>query len=155
MDPLWPSDFIGICVPISHSNIFLSLNNPSFHLLSLIILFSVISHSLSANSPIYCLLTLSFVNKVLPSQSYGFSSSHVWMWELIYKKSWVLKNWSIWAAMLEKTLESPLDSKEILPVHPKGNQSWIFIGRTDGEVETPILWPPDVKKLTHWKRVWC
>ena len=67
------------------------------------------------------------------------------MWELIYKKSWVLKNWSIWAAMLEKTLESPLDSKEILPVHPKGNQSWIFIGRTDAEAKSPILWPHDGK----------
>ena len=74
-----------------------------------------------------------------------FSSSHVWMWELDYKESWVLKNWCFWTVVLEKTLESPLVHKEIKPVHPKGNQSWIFIGRTDAEAEAPILWPPDVK----------
>ena len=86
----------------------------------------------------------SFLTKVhLSSQSYGFSSSHVWM--LDYKESWALKNWCFWTVVLEKTLESPLDSKEIQPVHPKGNQSWIFIGRTDAEAETPILWPFDVK----------
>ena len=79
------------------------------------------------------------------SQSYGFSSSHVWMWELDYKESWVAKNWCFWTVVLEKTLESPLDSKEIQLVHPKGNQSWVFIGRTDAEAETPILWPPDAK----------
>ena len=80
----------------------------------------------------------------LSSESYGYSSSHVWMWELDYKESWALKN-CFWTAVLEKTLESPLDCKEIEPVHPKGNQSWIFIGSTDAEAETPILWPPDVK----------
>ena len=69
----------------------------------------------------------------------------VWLWELDYKESWVLKNWCFWTVVLEKTLEHPLDSKEIEPVNPKGNQSWVFIGRTDVEVETPILWPPDVK----------
>ena len=69
----------------------------------------------------------------------------VWIWELDHKESWVLKNWCFWSVVLEKTLESPLDCKEIQPVHPKGNQSWIFIGRTDAEVEAPILWPPDVK----------
>ena len=74
-----------------------------------------------------------------------FSSSHVWMWKLDYKESWAPQNWCFWTVVLEKTLESPLDSKEIQPVHPKGNQSWIFIGRTDVEAETPILWPPDVK----------
>ena len=74
-----------------------------------------------------------FINKRLSSQGYGFSSSHVWMWELDCKESWVLKNWCFWSVVLEKTLESPLDSKEIQPVHPKGNQSWIFIGRTDAE----------------------
>ena len=79
------------------------------------------------------------------SQSYGFSSSHVWMWELDYKESRVLKNWCFWTMMLEKTLESSLDCKEIQPVNPKGNQSWMFIGSTDTESETPILWPPDVK----------
>jgi len=77
--------------------------------------------------------------------SFGFSSDHVWMWEMDYKESWVPKNWCFWTVVLEKTLESPLDCKEIQPVHSKGNQSWIFIGRTDVEAETPILWPPDVK----------
>ena len=86
-----------------------------------------------------------FANKGPSSQSYGFSSSHVWMWELDYKESWALKNWCYWTVVLEKTLESPLDCKEIQPVHPKGNQSWIVFGRTDAEAETSILWPPDVK----------
>ena len=67
------------------------------------------------------------------------------MWELVYKESWVPKNWYFWTVVLEKTLESPLDSQEIQPVHPKGNQSWILIGRTNAEAETPILWPPDAK----------
>ena len=92
-----------------------------------------------------------FANKGPSSQSYGFSSSHVWMWELDYKESWALKNWCFWTVVLEKTLESPLDCKEIQPVHPKGNQSWTFIGRTDAKVETPILWPPDVKNWLVWK----
>ena len=86
-----------------------------------------------------------FANKGPSSQSYGFSSSHVWMWELDYKESWVPKNWCFWTVVLEKTLLSPLDCKEIQPVHPKGNQSWIFIGRTDAKAEAPILWPPDAK----------
>ena len=86
-----------------------------------------------------------FVNKGLPSQGYGFSSSHVWMWELHHKESWAMKNWCFWTVVLEKTLESPLDCKEIKPANPKGNQSWIFIGRTDAEAEAPKLWPPDVK----------
>ena len=86
-----------------------------------------------------------FANKCPSSQSYGFTSSHVWMWKLDYKESWALKNWCFWTVVLEKTLESPLDCKEIQPVHPKGNQSWIFIGRTDVEAETPILWPHDAK----------
>ena len=86
-----------------------------------------------------------FANNGPPSQSYGFSNSHVWMWELDYKESWALKNWCFWTVVLEETLESPLDCKEIQPVFPRGNQSWIFIGKTDAEVETPILWPPDVK----------
>ena len=87
-----------------------------------------------------------FTNKGSYSQSYGFSSSHVWMWELEHKESWVPKNWCFWTVVLEKTLESPLDCKEIQPVHPKWNQSWIFIVKTDVEAETPILWPPDAKK---------
>ena len=90
------------------------------------------------------------VNKGPSSQGYGFSSDHVWMWELDCKESWVPKNWCFWTVMLEKTLESPLDCKEIQPVHPKGNRSWVFIGRTDAEAETPILWPPDANWLI-WK----
>ena len=86
-----------------------------------------------------------FANKSLSSQSYGFSSSHAWMWELDYKERRVQKNWCFWTVVLEKTLESPLDCKDIQSVNPKGNQSWIFIGRTDVEAETPILWPPDTK----------
>ena len=86
-----------------------------------------------------------FANKGLSSQSYGFSSSHVWMSELDYKEIWTPKNWCFWTVVVEKTLESPLDSKEIQLVHPKENQSWIFTGRTDAEAETPILWPLDTK----------
>ena len=85
-----------------------------------------------------------FVNKGLSSQGYDFSNSHVWMWELDYKQSWAPKNWCFWTVVLEKTLESPLDCKEIQPVHPK-DQSWVFIGRTDAESETSIFWPPDAK----------
>ena len=103
-----------------------------------------------------------FANKGPSSQSYGFSSSHVWMWELDYKGSWVLKNWCFWTMVLERILESPLDCKEIKRVNPKGNQSWIFIGRTDAEAETPILWPleakswltgkdPDARKDWRWE----
>ena len=73
------------------------------------------------------------------------------MWELYYKESWALKNWCFWTVMLEKTLESPLDYKEIQPVHSKGNQSWVFIGKTDVETETPILWPPDAESWLIWK----
>ena len=86
-----------------------------------------------------------FANKGLSSQSYGFSYSHVWMWELDHKESWAPKKWCFWTVVLEKTLEGPLDSKEIQPVHPKENQSWIFNGGTDAEAEAPILWLPDVK----------
>ena len=109
-------------------------------------------------------------NKVPSSQSCGFSSSHVWIWELDYKESWALKNWCFWTVVLEKTLESPLDSKKIQPVHPNGDQSWVFIGRTDAETETLILWPwnplaiplamklnpkfSSYEELTHFKRLW-
>ena len=86
-----------------------------------------------------------FANKGLSIQGYGFPSSHVWMWELDCEESWAPKNWCFWTMVLEKTLESPLDCKEIQPVYPKGDQSWVLIGRTDVEAETPILWPPDVK----------
>ena len=92
-----------------------------------------------------------FPNKRSSSQSYGFSSNRVWMWELDYKEIWAPKSWCFWTVVLEKTLESSLDCKEIQSVHPKGNQSWIFIGRTDAEAETPILWPPDVKSWVLWK----
>ena len=87
----------------------------------------------------------------LPSQTYRFSSSHVWMWELDYKESWAPKNWCFWTEVLEKALESPLDCKEIHPIHPKGNQSWVFIGRIGAEAETPIVWPPDMKSWLIWK----
>ena len=92
-------------------------------------------------------------NKGPSSQSYSFSSSHVWMWELNHKESLELKNWCFWTVVLEKTLVSPLDCKEIKPVSCIGNQSWIVIGRTDAEAEAPILWPTD-EELTHWKRPW-
>ena len=82
---------------------------------------------------------------------YGFSSGHVWMWDLDYKESWAPKNWCFWTVVLEKTLESPLEYNEIHSVNPKGGQSWVFIGRTDVEAETPILWPPDAKKWLIWK----
>ena len=86
-----------------------------------------------------------FTNKGLSSQGYGFSSGHVWMWELGYKASWASKNWCFWAVVLEKTLESPLAYQGIQPVNPKGDQSWIFTGRTDAEAEMSIHWPPDGK----------
>ena len=92
-----------------------------------------------------------FVNKGPSSQGYGFSSGHVWMWELEYKESWVPKNWCFWTVVLKKTLESPLDYKEIQAVHPKGNQSWLFIGRTDAEAEALTTW---CKEPTYWKRLW-
>ena len=86
-----------------------------------------------------------FDNKCPSSQSYGFSSSHVWMWELDHKETWAPKNWCFWTVVLEKILEGYLDNKMIKPVNPKGNQSWIFIGRTDAETKAPVLWPPDRK----------
>ena len=92
-----------------------------------------------------------FVNEGPFSQGYGFSGSHVWMWELDYKESLVPKNWSFWTVVLEKTLESPLDCKEIQPVHSKGDQLCMFIGRTDVEAETPILRPPDMNSWLIWK----
>ena len=86
-----------------------------------------------------------FANKSPSIRSYGFSSSHVWMWELDHKESWTPKNWWFSTVVLEKTLESPLDCKEIQPIHSKGNKSWLFIERTDAQVETPVLWPSDAK----------
>ena len=100
-----------------------------------------------------------FAKKGPSSQGYGFSSSHVWMWELEYKESWAPKNWCFWTVVLEKTLESPLDCTKIQPVHPKGDQSWVFIGGTDVEAEAPILWPPNVESWLIWKKKkkkpWC
>ena len=93
----------------------------------------------------------SFVNKGPSSQGCDFSSSHVWMWELDYKESWVPKNWCFRTVVLEKTLESSFACKEIQPVHPKGDQSWVFIGRTNVKAETLILWPLDVKSWLIWK----
>ena len=92
-----------------------------------------------------------FANKGPSGQGYGFSSGHVWMWEWDREESWVPKNWCFWTVVLEKTLESPLDCKEIQPVHPKGDQSWVFIGRTDVEAETPILWSPHAKSWLFGK----
>ena len=82
-----------------------------------------------------------------------FPSSHIWIWELDYKESWVMKNWCFWTVVLQKILEHHLNCKEIQPVHPKGNQSWMFIGKTDSETETPILWPPDLKRPWCWERL--
>ena len=98
--------------------------------------------------------TYHFAHKGLFSQSHGFSSSHGWMWELDHKEGWELKNWCFWTVVLDKSLESPLDCKEIKPVNPKGHQTWMVLGRTDVEAETLILWPPDVK---NWliERPWC
>ena len=85
----------------------------------------------------------------------GFPNSHVWIWELDHKESWVPKNWCFWTVLVEKTLESPSDSREIKPVNHKGNQSWIFIGRNDAEAETAVPWASWWEELTHWKRPWC
>ena len=92
-----------------------------------------------------------FANKGPSSQGYGISSGHVWMWELDYKESWAVKNWCFWTVVLEKTLESSLDCKEIQPVHLKGNQSWIFTGRTDAQAETLVPWSPEAKNWLVWK----
>ena len=96
-----------------------------------------------------------FANKGLNRQSYGFPSGHGWMWKLDYKESWAPKNWCFWTVVLEKTLESPLNCKEIQAVHPKGNQSWVFIGRTDAEAETLNTLATWCEELTHLKRPWC
>ena len=100
------------------------------------------SHSDWCEVIAHCSFGLHFSNN---EQSYGFFSGHVWMWELDCEESWVPKNWCFWTVVLEKTLESPLNFKEIQPVHSKGGQSWVFIGRTDVQAETPILWPPHAK----------
>ena len=96
-----------------------------------------------------------FANKGPSSQSYGFSSSHLWMWELDDKESWAQKNGWIWTVVLEKILVSSMDCKVNKYVKPKRNQSWIFIGRSDAEDDAALVWPPDAKKLTHWKQPWC
>ena len=96
------------------------------------------------------LSNLSVKSFPLKEQRNSWGCMHVWMWELNYRESWVLKNWCFWTVVLEKALESRLDCKEILPVHPKGNQFWVFIGKTGIEAETPILWPPDGKSWLIW-----
>ena len=92
-----------------------------------------------------------FAKKGPSSQGYGFSSGHVWMWELDCQEGWAPKNWCFWTVVLEKILDSPLHYKEIQPVHSKGDQSWVFFGRSNVEAETPILWPPDPKCWLIWK----
>jgi len=84
-----------------------------------------------------------------------FSCGHVWMWELDCEEGWAPTNWCFWTVVLEKTLESPLDCKEIQPVHSEGNEPWDFFGRNDAKAETPVLWPPECEELSHWKRLWC
>ena len=109
-----------------------------------------------AMTNLYSILKSRDIAQKSPSgQNYGFSNSHVLMWELDHKESWVLKNWCFWSVVLEKTLESPLDCKEIKPVNPKGNQLWIFIRRSDPEAEAPVVWPPDAKNWLIGKRPWC
>ena len=126
------------CLLQHHSSKALILWHSAFFIIQL-------SHPCMTTGNIIALTRQTFVNKGPFSQSCGFSSSHVWMLELDYKESWVPKNWCFWTVVLEKTLESPLDSKEIQPVHPKGNQSWVVIGTTDAEAEAPILWPSTAK----------
>ena len=99
---------------------------------------------------------LETLNMWFPNNSYVFPSRHVWIWELDHKEDWVPKNWCFQTVVLEEALENPLDCKEIQPVHPKGNQSWIYIGRTDAEAEAPVVLLPDIsEEPTHWKRPWC
>ena len=93
---------------------------------------------------------ITFVNKGPSSQGYGFSSGHIWMWKLDCEESWA-QNWCFWTVVLEKTLDSPLDCNEIQPVHPKGDQTWVFIERNDVEAETLIIWPLDAKNWLVWK----
>ena len=112
--------------------------------------FSSVQFSRSVVSDLVFTTCFCFVRLVF-WQGYVFSSSHIWMWELDYKESWVLKNWCFWTVVLENTLESPLNSKEIQLVQSSGNQSWIFIGRTDAEAATSIIWPPDAKSWLIWK----
>ena len=102
---------------------------------------------------VYEFARATLTNKGRSSQGYGFSSGHVWMWKLDCEESWVPKNWCFLTVVLEKTLESPLDCREVQPVHPKGDHSWVFIGGIDSEAETPILWPPDAKSIR--KSPWC
>ena len=94
-----------------------------------------------------------FANKGPSSQGYGFSCGHVWMWDLDYEESWAPKNWCFWTVVLEKTLESLLDCKEVQPVHSEGDHPWVFFGGNDAEAETPIVWPPQAKSW-HGKRPW-
>ena len=128
LTPLWPKQL--------HISLIISLAYISRNKISVIKQWTHFKRSFKNT---YCLY------KGTNSQSYGFSSSHVSIWELDHKEGWPLKNWCFQTVVLEKTLESPLDSKEIKPVNPKGNQPWIFIGRTDAKAEAPTFWPPDAK----------
>ena len=123
-----------------HILMYIPTNSVPFSSLSLVFICRLFNMLL-----IFIHIYLTFTNKGLSSQGYCFSSGHVWMWELDCEETWAPKNWCFWTVVLEKTLESPLDCKEIQPVHPKGDQSWVFIGRTDAEAGTPILWPPHEK----------
>ena len=101
-------------------------------------------------------ILMGIIDFIGPSrQICGFSSGHVWMWELDCEEGWAPKNWCFWTMVLEKTLESPLDCKEVQPVHPIGDQSWVFIGKTDAKAETPVTLATSCEELTHWKRLWC
>ena len=144
---------IDSSVPFSGFHIYVLICDICFSLSNLFphIIDSRFIYLLRTDSNPFLFMAEYFVNKGQSSQGYGFSSSHVWMWELDYKKRWTQKNWCFWTVVLEKTLGSPLDCKEIQPVHPKGDQSWVFIARTDVEAETPILWLPDVKNWLIWK----
>ena len=136
------------CLPFVYMNLYSFIHMDLWFSPAYIMGFAVILNRIDSS----CLWSVIFniVNKGLSSQGYGFSSGHVWMWELDYKESWVPKNWCFLTVVLEKTLESPLDFKEIQPVHPKGDQSWVFIGRTDVKAETQILWPPYAKSWLIW-----
>ena len=120
---------------------FIPVPLPPTHTPTSVLYICISIHALHIDSS----MSFFFANKGPSSQGYGFSSGCVWMWELDCEESWAPKNWCFWTVVLEKTLESPLDCKEIQPVHPKGDQSWVFIGRTDAEAETPILCPPHAK----------
>ena len=123
------------------------LHHSAFFMVQFLLLYTTTGKTIA-------LIIWTFVGKSPYSQSYGFSSSHVWMWYLDHKEGWVMKNWCFWMVVLEETLENPLECKEIKPVSCKGNYPWIFIEKTNAEAKAPILWPPDVKSWL-WNKPWC